>query len=105
MGCSSSCRTFEAFSMAVEWIAKRKSLIDWILLDFSLVASSQQLCQKQLKLFLKVCDYLGIPMAPDKTVGPSTILSFAGIELDSIVMEARLPLDKLEKTTNLLSDF
>ena len=44
-------------------------------------------------------------MAPDKTVGPSTTLSFAGIELDTIVMEARFPLDKLEKTTNLLSDF
>jgi hypothetical protein len=108
MGCSSSCRTFEAFSTAVEWIAKRKLLIDWILHlldDFLLVASSQQLCLKQLELFLKVCDYLGIPMAPDKTVGPSTTLSFAGIELDTIVMEARLPLDKLEKTTNLLSDF
>ena len=84
MGCSSSCRTFEAFSTAVEWIAKRKLLIDWILHlldDFLLVASSQQLCLKQLELFLKVCDYLGIPMAPDKTVGPSTTLSFAGIEL------------------------
>ena len=44
-------------------------------------------------------------MAPDKTVGPSTSLSFAGIELDTIKMEARLPLDKLEKATNLISEF
>ena len=32
-----------------------------------------------------------------KTVGPSQILSFAGVELASCLMEARLPLDKFEK--------
>lgn len=82
-------------------------LIDWILHlldDFLIVASLHQLCKKQLELFLKACDYLGIPMAPDKTVDPSTTLSFAG-ELDTIKMEARLPLDILEKATNLISEF
>ena len=29
-------------------------------------------------------------MAPEKTCGPATTLSFAGIELDSICSEARL---------------
>jgi hypothetical protein len=108
MGCSSSCKTFEAFSTAVEWIAREKLLVDWILHlldDFLIVASLHQLCKKQLELFLKACDYLGIHMAPDKTVGPSTTLSFAGIKLDTIKMEARLPLDKLEKATNLISEF
>ena len=44
-------------------------------------------------------------MAPDKTVGPSTTLSFAGIELDSQSMEARLPRDKIHKCTTLISQF
>lgn len=73
--------------------------------DFLLVAASAQLCQKQLDLFLSLCSYLGIPMAPEKTCGPATTMSFAGIELDSILLEARLPLDKIEKCKSLISYF
>ena len=87
MACSSSCLTFEMFSTAVEWIARNKRKIDYILHildDYLLVASTEQLCQQQLDLFLSVCSYLGIPIAPEKTCGPSTTMLFAGIELDSI---------------------
>ena len=108
MGCSSSCLTFETFSSAVEWIAKRKLNIDHILHlldDFLIVAPSVTLCQDQLDLFLRLCSWVGIPMAPEKTCGPATTLSFAGIELDSISSEARLPLDKIEKCTQLISEF
>ena len=108
MGCSSSCLTFEMFSTAVEWIARNTRKIDYILHildDYLLVAPSEQLCQQQLDLFLSLCSYLGIPIAPEKTCGPSTIMSFAGIELDSIFLEARLPRDKIEKCISLISDF
>ena len=44
-------------------------------------------------------------MAPEKTVGPSTVLCFAGIELDTSAMEARLPNDKLEKCRLILREF
>ena len=44
-------------------------------------------------------------MAPEKTCGPSTTLCFAGIELDTIRFEARLPLEKLRKCADLISDF
>ena len=44
-------------------------------------------------------------MAPEKTVGPSTTLAFAGIELDTVLMEARLPHEKLDKCWDLLSTF
>jgi len=37
-------------------------------------------------------------MAPTKTEGPSQILTFAGIELDCIKNEARLPKEKVEKS-------
>ena len=52
-----------------------------------------------------LCSYPGIPMAPEKTVGPSTTLAFAGIELDTVLMEARLPQEKLDKCRELLSAF
>ena len=59
----------------------------------------------QLNLFLPLCSYVGIPMAPKKTYGPVTTLSFAGIELDSVLLEARLPSDKLDKCRSLISEF
>ena len=44
-------------------------------------------------------------MAPEKTCGPATTLSFASIELDSISFEARLPLDKVHKCLSTISHF
>ena len=44
-----------------------------------------------------LCNQLSIPIAPDKTFGPSTTLTFAGIELDTIKAEAHLPWDKIAK--------
>ena len=108
MGCSSSCQTFEAFSTAIEWIAKRLlgiPLMIHLLDDFLIVVRSRDGCKAQLRTFLALCDYLGIPMAPEKTIGPSSVLSFAGIELDSDHMEARLPADKLAKCKLLITVF
>ena len=105
MGCSSSCKTFEILSSAVESIAREKLHIDHILHvldDFLKVSPSHDLCKQQLDLFLMLCQYLGTPMAPEKTTGPSSTISFAGIELDSVLMEARLPPDKLVKCCNLV---
>lgn len=108
MGCSSSCLTFETFSTAVEWVAHNKLNIDYILHlldDFLLVAPSEHLCQQQLDLFWSLCSYVGIPIAPEKTSGPATSMSFADIELDSILLEARLPMEKIEKCVSLISEF
>ena len=100
MGCSSSCRTFEMFSTALEWITQNKLHVSYMLHlvdDFLIVSPTVASCQHQLDTSLMLCNYLGIPMAPEKTVGPSTTLAFAGIELDTVLMEARLPQEKLDK--------
>ena len=47
--------------------------------NFLTVSSTEELCKRQLQLFLICCNYLGIPMAPEKTMGPSTTITFAGI--------------------------
>ena len=44
-------------------------------------------------------------MAPEKTLGLSTTIVFAGIELDSVLLEARFPLDKLLRCQDLISSF
>ena len=50
-----------------------------------------------LHRFTAMCEDTGIPIATEKTFGPSTKLSFAGIDFDSIEMTARLPSDKVQK--------
>ena len=108
MGCASSCRTFENFSTALEWLAKTYldiPLIIHLLDDFFLVSPTFSGCQAHLSNFLSFCEFLGIPMAPDKTIGPSCVLSFRGIELDSMLMEACLPRDKISKCMLLLEKF
>ncbi len=108
MGCSSSCKTFETFSTAIEWIARHKLKIDELLHlldDFLFVSATYMQCQSSLNLFIGLCHQLGIPIAPDKTFGPSTTLTFAGIELDSVKFEARLPRDKIAKCVDTINLF
>ena len=109
MGCSSSSRTFELFSSALEWVAQNKLHINHIihlLDDFLIIPASHEICQRQLNLFADLCGHLGVPIAPEKTCGPATTLSFAGIELDTIELEACLPAEKkILKCKDLISDF
>ena len=48
---------------------------------------------------------LGVPIAQAKTVSSDTALQFAGIELDSLRLEARLPLEKLIESCTLRRQF
>jgi len=108
MGCASSCKTFEVFSTAIEWIAQEKLCIAnliHLLDDFLIIQSTEYECSISLRLFLELCHFLGVPMAPEKTFGPSTTLTFAGVELDTILCESRLPQDKLTKCMSLISVF
>lgn len=87
-------------STAFEWVARNKLNIPHIihiLHDFLIAAESFDTCKTSLQHFLAFCEYVGVPMAPEKTEGPSPVLAFAGIELDCSRNEARLPHEKVEK--------
>ena len=108
MGCSSSCSIFEAFSTALEWIAMNKlgvTKVLHIIDDFLFLATSHAKCLHDMKAFMTFCEQLGVPLAPDKTVGPTTALQFLGITLDTVSMEARLPEDKLAQCRSLILSF
>jgi len=42
-----------------------------------------------------ICEKADLPLQPSKMVSPATMLVFLGIELDSLQMIPRVPLDKL----------
>ena len=107
MGCASSCKLFELFSTSLEWIVLQRlnnvSVIH-VLDDFLFIAPTRDLCEVALSIFLKICEDIGVPIAEEKTMGPSQVLPFVGIELDTIEMVARLPDDKIVKFNNLIEE-
>ena len=108
MGLKSSCAIFEKFSSSLEWLAihhLKVAAVLHILDDFLFIAPSREKCSTDLSKFLDMCYLLGVPIAQEKTVGPETTLQFAGIELDSVRQEARLPSEKLTKCRTLLHQF
>ncbi|RLJ22836.1 hypothetical protein DJ031_00175 [bacterium endosymbiont of Escarpia laminata] len=108
MGCSSSCSIFERFSTALEWAAKVKlgvTEVIHVIDDFLLLANSFEKCNDDMQAFISMCDQIGVPLAHEKTCGPSTSISFLGIIIDTVQMHARLPEDKLNKARTLLLSF
>ena len=54
---------------------------------------------------LTLFEELNVSLAPNKTFRPTQVLEFMGITLDSVRMEARLPLDKLCNARSLLASW
>ena len=62
-------------------------------------------CQFTLQTFRDICKLWGVPVAEDKTVEPTEILTFLGIEFDTLAMELRLPNEKLVELKHTLELF
>ena len=62
-------------------------------------------CAENLATSVAVCRSLGLPLHPDKCIGPSTCLVVLGIELDSMAQVAHLPMDKLCALQELLQSW
>ena len=108
MGSRSSPFLFDQLSKAICWIATNKYQISHILHlldDFLTADSPQNIAERTMALLSMLFRTLGIPTAPHKTMGPSPIMEFLGIVLDSVRMEARLPQDKLDRIVKTLNYF
>lgn len=55
-----------------------------------------------MESFRKLCSQLGVPLAEDKTIGPVTLITFLGLEIDTILMLVKIPQDKLQKLKDQL---
>ena len=77
-------------------------IVHHVLDDFIFISSTEEACLSGLRIFQDVCVILGVPLAEEKTVGLVKMLIFLGIELDTLLMEARLPQDKLLNCQQLI---
>ena len=63
--------------MALEWITYQTIpgvVILHILDDFLFIASTYHICLGALQTFQAICKDIGVPLAPEKTMGPSQAL-------------------------------
>ncbi|XP_070556467.1 uncharacterized protein [Ptychodera flava] len=90
---------FDHIADAIHWIISRRADTEDLLhyLDdyFGAGPPRPDKCQQLLNTMVSVCHDLGVPTAPEKIEGPSPIIIFLGIELDTIKMVMRLPNNKL----------
>ena len=108
MGASCSPALFETFSTFLEWVVKKEIGIDSICHyadDFLLVSSNSRLsCSHALLKFKEICHRLGVPLAEDKTVGPTSNIVFLGLQIDSELMTISIPLVKITAIIDKIKD-
>ena len=107
MGGRSSPYIFNVIAEAVQWILvnnyKNKFTIH--LLDDFLSVEAPKDKGKALSNMIYVFNLLGIPINFDKVEGPSTCIEFLGITLDTVAMESRLSMSKINELVKKLSLF
>ena len=99
-GLCSAPKIFNAAADALAWILEQSGShhIFHYLDDFAIVGppNSPQ-CAEDLARLESTCRELGVPLAAHKREGPTTVLVFLGIEIDTRAGVLRLPPEKLQR--------
>ena len=74
----------------------------WMTIAITAGAPESQECSINLHLLMKTCSSFNLPLATKKLEGPSTCLTFLGIEVDTVRMELRFPSEKLHRLQSFL---
>ena len=107
-GSRSSPKIFDTLSVAVCWIATNVfgiSTILHLLDDFLTIDPPDILAERTMALITLLFSKSQIPIAPNKTIGPTKCVEYSGIILDTEDMEARLPLDKVHRVLGFFQEF
>lgn len=107
-GLRSAPKLFNAVADALEWCIAMEGVdcIYHYLDDFAVVGGpDSDACAQYLHTLIKTCNDLGVPLAPEKQEGPTTVITFLGIVIDTIKGELRLPKDKLDRLITSVSEW
>jgi len=107
-GLRSAPKFFSGVADAMEWILIKAgaSACMYYLDDFlTLGHAESDECKQNLDLIMRICEFLGVPLKSQKIEGPSAILVFLGILLDTYQMEMRLPDEKVTELRHLLQQW
>ena len=104
-GLRSSPCIFTRFADAICWILQNVYNLPYTIHyadDYLFVALHQNSAVKDFNLALKAFEELGIPIASEKTIPPTTCLPFLGIIIDSTDLSMCVPEDKKFEIMDLL---
>ena len=107
-GLRSAPKLFNAVADALEWCVVQQGvrLIYHYLDDYVVLGSpGTEECGNYLFILQRVCHELGVPLAPEKQDGPAEVLTFLGIEIDTIRQELRLPVEKLQRLLQMVNEW
>ena len=99
-GLRSAPKIFSALTDAMMWALHDRGVKAALhyLDDFLVLGPPDQPdCGQALATTLALCSELGFPVPSEKTEGPSTTLTFLGIEIDTAQQQVRLPQDNLHR--------
>ena len=107
-GLRSAPKLFTAVADALLWIIGSHGVREGIhyLDDFLILGrAGTEECSEGLERSLQLCKNLGVTVAPQKTEGPATTLSFLVICLDTDEMIIKLPQEKLTRLRSLITEW
>ena len=107
-GLRSAPKIFNAVANAFQWHFQQQGVTEVLhyLDDYIVIGPPNTLtCHTVLQTFLREAHHLGIPIADHKTEGPTTKLTYLGIEIDTLRAELRLPHLKLQRLRSALLDW
>ena len=105
-GLCSAPKLFNTVADVLEWCVTQQGIrhIYHYLDDFVVLGSpSMAECSAYLSVLQRVCQELGVPLAPEKQNGPTEVLTFLGIEIDTIRQELQLPMEKLQSLLQMVN--
>lgn len=107
-GCALSCALFEKFSNFLHWALShttKSSNICHYLDDFLFVGpNASNECDRLMQQFSHICKDLGVPIAADKTEGPTTNITYLGLGIDTVSQTLFIPHDKVTSLNDQLRD-
>ena len=107
-GLRSAPKIFNSVADALEWILHQFGIQELFhyLDDYITVGSANSnKCAINKEIMTVTCGLLGTPLAQEKCKGPSSILTFLGIEMDTTNMQLRLPREKLDRLYQLITEW
>ena len=96
-GSRSSPYIFNTFANLLCWVLQSVFAISYIihyLDDFFLCHASYSECVRYRDRLTTAFSDINVPLAEGKLIGPTTVLTFLGIEIDTISQTIKLPADK-----------
>ena len=107
-GIRSGPKNFDMFARGLLYIMQKngvsKDSLNY-LDDYLLVCDTREKCQLDLEIMVEVANKCGFKIQPEKTAGPSRVIEFLGIILDTKSRELRISEVRMHEMCELIQDW